>query len=91
MKTKQKPDYKKAFNILFQPLKKEKKKMKKETQTLKVSSYIDKLLATREKKNIEIKNTWIIYWKGEYRHFEFGNEKLNDEEMLENVYEQFYK
>jgi len=36
-------------------------------------------------------NTWIIFWKGEYRHFEFGNEILNDEEMLENVYEQFYK
>jgi len=35
-------------------------------------------------------NTWII-WKGEYRHFEFGNEILNDEEMLENVCEQFYK
>ena len=36
-------------------------------------------------------NVWIIYYNRKFRHFEFGNEILNDEEMLENVYEQFCK
>jgi len=34
---------------------------------------------------------WAIYHGfGIWQYFEF-DEKLNDEEMLENVYEQFYK